>query len=509
MKYSITEASKIKDLSKNSNLSPLEIQRQKVFLDEAIEPNDPKWASKLIDYQNAKKVFHYNPDQFPKHITKKMIFASQREFNPITQKFYDKNKEEKFIQNSRNLKLNMISKGYDNQLEEETTYDIINLRNKLSYFNFEEKPEKKEGGFAKNDSQFNYETANVKPYNILSNLSLRTHNFLKPELRPKNDNELIKSNEGLGYKKENLLNKKNLDEKYSRDYNIINNKYKIFDAEKKRTDRQIQNLNALRKMQNMKTYDIIRGKYKNQKLEQKLEEKEKLEKEKKSNGIRDKNYIVRNPLNNIIYDQEEQKRLDMIEFQKKQRYLSKGYVDNYYHSKHNNLESQKLISHQYYFNPFEYRMNNIRGYDILTNKSQTIMEGNKYLTDIQAKKLETNWDKIKNNSDNKTNTFKSKKLYLSEYDTNDIDLHYSNYLSKRKPILEQRANTINFIERNNEKKDMDKNALTKSIDIKGISNNNNNVFNKFENLINFRHRRSGTIDKDKFFGTPKAILTSN
>ena len=153
-------------------------------------------------------------------------------------------------------------------------------------------------------------------------------------------------------------------------------------------------------------------------------------------------------------------------------------------------------------------MNNIRGYDILTNKSKTIMEGNKYLTEIQAKKLETNWDKIKNNADSKTNTFKSKKLYLSEYDTNDIDLHYSNYLSKRKPILEQRANTINFIERNNDKKDMDKKALTKSIDVKGI-NNSNNVFNKFENLINFKHRRSGTIDKDKFFGTSKAILTSN
>ena len=506
MKNSITEASKTKDISKNSPLSPLELQRQKVFLDEAIEPNDPKWASKLIDYQNSKKVFHYTPDQFPKHITKKMIFASQREFNPITQKFYDKNKEEKFIQNSRNLKKNMISKGYDNQLEEETTYDIINLRNKLSYFNFEEIPEKKEGGFAKNDSQFNYETANVKPYNIISNLSLRTHNFLKPELRPQNDNDLIKSNEGLGYKKENLLNKKSLDERYSRDYNIINNKYKIFDAEKKRTDRQIQNLNALRKMQNMKTYDIIRGRYKNQILEQKLEEKEKLEKEKKSNGIRDKNYIVRNPLNNIIYDQEEQKCLDMIEFQKNQRYLSKGYVDNYYHSKHNNLESQKLISHQYYFNPFEYKMNNIRGYDILTNKSQTIMEGNKYLTEIQAKKLETNWDKIKNNADSKTNTFKSKKLYLSEYDTNDIDLHYSNYLSKRKPILEQRANTINFIERNNGKKDNNKKSLTKSIDMKGMYNNN--VFNKFENLINFRHKRNEIIDKDKFFGTPKAILTS-
>ena len=52
MKYSITETSNIRNKTKNSSLSPLEIQRQKVFLDEAIEPNDPNWASKLIDYQN-------------------------------------------------------------------------------------------------------------------------------------------------------------------------------------------------------------------------------------------------------------------------------------------------------------------------------------------------------------------------------------------------------------------------------------------------------------------------
>ena len=501
MKYSITETSNKRNISKDSPLDPLELQRQKVFLDEAIEPNDPKWASKLIDYQNSKKVFHFKPEQFPKHITKKMILDSQKGFDPITQKFYDKNREEKFIKNSRNAQINMISKGYDNQLEEETTYDIINLRNKLDYFKFKETPEKKEGGFAKNDSQFNYETANVKPYNIISNLSLRTHNYLKPELRPKNDNELIKSNEGLGYKKENLLNKKNLDEIYSRDYNIINNKYKIFDTEKKKTDRQIQNLNALRKMQNMKTYDIIRGRYKNQVLEQKLQEKEKLQKEKKSTGVRDKNYIVRNPLNNIIYDQEEQNRLDKIEFQKKQRFLSKGYVNDYYHSKHNNLESQKLISHQHYFNPFEYRMNNIRGYDILTNKSQTIMEGNKYLTEIQTKKLETHWDKIKNNADNKNNTFKSKNLYLAEYDASDIDLHYSNYLSKRKPILDQRANTINIINRKDEKNMRNENKLAKSID------NNMGVFNKFENLIDYKYKRNNTIDKDKFFETPKAMLS--
>ncbi len=504
MKYSITETEKKQNQSKNSPMNLIELQRQKVFLDEAIEPNDPNWASKLIDYQNSKKVFHYSPNQFPKHITKKMIANSQRDFDPITQKFYDKQKEDKFTKDSRNAKVNMISQGYDNQLEEETTYDIINLRNKLDYFNFKETPKKTEGGFAKNDSQFNYETANVKPYNIISNLSLRTHNFLKPELRPQNDNELIKSNEGLGYKKEKLLNKKSLDDRYWRDYNIINNKYKLFDAEKKKTDRQIQNLNAMRKMQNMKTYDIIRGRYKNQILEQKLIEKEKEEKNKKPTGVRDKNYLVRNPLNNIIYDEEEQKRLDTIEYQKKQRFLSKEYVNDYYHSKHNNLESQKLISHQNYFNPFEYRMNNIRGYDILTNKSQTIMEGNKYLTDIQSKKLETQWDKIKNNADKKNNTFKSKNLYLAEYDSSDIDLHYSNYLSMRKPILEQRANTIDIIHRNNGKNGKNGNTLTKSIDI----SKNNNVFNRYENLINYKYKRNETIDKDKFFGTPKAMLSS-
>ena len=503
MKYSITETSNRSKISKDSNLSPLQLQRQKVFLDEAIEPNDPKWASKLQDYQNAKKVFHYYPDQFPKHITKKMIFANQREFNPITQKFYDEKKEEKFKYNSRNEKINKISKGYDNQLEEETTYDIINLRNKLSYFNFEEHPKKIEGGFAKNDSQFNYETANVKPYNIISNLSLRKHNFLKPELRPENDNELIKSNEGLGYKKENLLNKKSLEDKYYRDYNIINNKYKLFDTEKKRTDRQIQNLNALRKMQNMKTYDIIRGKYKNQNLEQKLIEKEKIEKEKKMTGVRDKNYIVRNPLNNIIYDEEEQKRLDKIEYDKKQRYLSKEYVNNYYHSKHNNIETQKLISHQHYFNPFEYRMNNKRGYDILTNKSQTIDEGNKYLTEIQTKKLESQWDKITGNADIKNNTFKNKNLYREAYDASDIDINYSNYLIKRKPILEQRCNTIDTIHKNNTRNGKNNNFLTKTID-----NYKNNIYNKFDNLVNYNPKRNGTVDKDKFFGTPKAVLSS-
>ena len=170
---------------------------------------------------------------------------------------------------------------------------------------------------------------------------------------------------------------------------------------------------------------------------------------------------------------------------------------------HNNIENRKLISYQYYFNPFEYRMNNKRGYDILTTKSQTIMDGNKYLTDIQAKKLETQWDKIKNNSDVKHNTLN--KVYKADYDASDIELNYSNYLSKRKPILEQRSKTIEIINNNSSRNKNEKN--NKDL-IKSNNFYKNNLYNNFENLVNYNPKRSGTIDKDEFFGIPKRMLTS-
>jgi hypothetical protein len=36
---------------------------------------------------------------------------------------------------------------------------------------------------------------------------------------------------------------------------------------------------------------------------------------------KDKNYIIRNPINNTVYDKEAQKRLDDIEREKKRRYI--------------------------------------------------------------------------------------------------------------------------------------------------------------------------------------------
>ncbi len=219
--------------------------------------------------------------------------------------------------------------------------------------------------------------------------------------------------------------------------------------------------------------------------------------------------MVRNPINNMIYDKLEQKRLDDIEYDKKKRYLASCYIDDYYHSKSNNTEAQKLISHQNYFNPFEYKIQNKRGYDILTNETHTVSEGNKYLSEIHEKKFVNDWDKLKNNSDKDNNTFKTKQLYKVAYDTSDIDINYSNYLNLRKPILNQRCNTIDNLGNNYKKsKELDRmykkgNNLSKSIDV--MNGRNNYVFNKLENRIDY-HMKYNDMNKGLFFGTPNSVL---
>ena len=223
MKYSSTEGSN----NKTIEVSSTNRFNQELFLD------DPKWGDNLRNYQKLRDIFHYESKVFPKHITTKMVNDSYREFNPITQKYYNNEKELNMAQNSKKNSLSMMSKGFDKQLEVESTYNIINLKNKLAYFNIDDSSKKTNLEYGNNQNQFNYEKNNLKPYNIISNLSLRKHNFVPPELRPENDDNLIKSNEGLIFRNtdNNQLNEK-MNNKYGRDFNIINNRYKLFNDEK-------------------------------------------------------------------------------------------------------------------------------------------------------------------------------------------------------------------------------------------------------------------------------------
>ena len=485
--------------------SPVRDNKTKFFYNNTIIQNDLKWGDKIKNYKKLKDIFYYEPKCFPKHITTKMITDSQRQFNPITQRYYNEEKEKKNIKESRNYVVSLISKGYDKQLEVESTYDIINLKNKLGYFKYKDSLKTSDSGHNSNSYQFNYEKNNIKPYNIISNLSLRKHNYVSPELRPKNDDNLMKSNEGLIFRNNinNSLDAK-MNNKYGRDFNIINNRYKVFNEDKMKTEKEIKNLIALKKLRN-KNYDLIKGEYYNPEV--------------KDNAKKvDKNYIVRNPINNMIIDVDEQRKLDEIEYNKKKRFKAGDELDNFRHSMGNNIEAKKLIDEQNYFNPFEYKILNKRGYDILTNERKTLSELNKNLSEIQSNKLVTNWDKIKNNSDENNNTFKNKKIYKAEYDESDIDINYSNYMKIRKPILNKRFNTLEAEPNNNPVKKLyllktpiprkkRKEENNRSIqEIMNLNNSNSKIYNKMENRVDEGYLKYSKMNKDLFFGTPKSVL---
>ena len=505
------------NIYRNNNYSPSSKNEEIVIV-----PNDALWGEKLKNYQKSKDVFYFNKKDFPKIIKKELVMSNQGEFNPITQRYIDPKKDNLINKESNQRKLNFISNGYDKQLEVESTYNIINLSNKLKYFNYEEpitktvpnqninKDKNKENQF-----NFNYETRNKKPYNILTNLSLKEHNFLSPKLRPVNNEQMIKNcKDGLSEfdKKDKKMDK----DTYNRDYNIINNEYKIFNKEKKETEKEIQNLNAMKKMQNRKTYDIINCKYVNSNLENEFIKNLEIKKKMQLSKIKDKNFLIRNPINNIVYDKEAQKRLDDIEREKKRRYILHNNVENYYHSVGNNIETNKNEMTLSHGNPLDLNIKNKRGYDIINGKyfiEEKINSKNKNnigdinMTQKKAGQYYDNWEKIKSKSD-ANNTVSTKPIYKQPYDYSDVEKNFEKFLQNRKNSLFY-SKTINksegnFMKENNFGFNNNRNSYTAADYITRTNSNNfkknnsafkNDMRNRIDNNLKYNK-----IDKNKFFG---------
>ena len=491
----------------------------------SIIPNDSLWGEKLKNYQKSKDIFYYNTKDFPKIITKKMIMSTEGKFNPITQKYIDSQKDIIESKSTKQRRLNIISNGYDKQLEVESTYNLINLSNKLKHFNYIEpsiktSPNKNISKDKEKQNQFNYEIINRKPYNILTNISLKEHNFLPPKLRPINSDKMIKNCKD-GLSEFDKKNKKNEIDKYKRDFNIINNEYKLFNQEKKETEKEIQNLNAMKKMQNRKTYDILNCRYINPVLENEFVKTMEIKKNLLLNKTKDKNYIIRNPINNIVYDKEAQKRLDDIEKEKKRRFILHENVEKYYHSVGNNIEINKnemMLSHG---NPLDLNYKNKRGYDILngTNFIEKNINSrnitNSLDTNMAQKKAGQyydNWEKIKIKAD-ANNTVNSKPIYKEPYDYSDIEKNFQKYLQNRKSNLMNSKNinrnygTFNNISeqspnlRKNSFSNSKRNNFTAG---DYVTRTNNGGFIKsnsgiMNNLIDSKIKFD-KMDKNKFFG---------
>ena len=228
---------------------------------EAILPNDKKWSEKIANYNLERTSYNFSRNDYPERVTHKYIKEEENSFHPIIQRYSDKARDNSIAQNDKKNSINDMSKAYDNELSLESTYNIINLRNKLKGLNYSEDKyihHRK----VKNEKDDLY----YKPYNIITNNSFKLQHYLPPNMRDKIPS-LEKCTQGIMP----IKNKRNyIIDKYIRDYNIISNKYNSFHTEKEKTEKEIQTLEAAKKVQNLQTYDIIKRKFINPEIEEKF-----------------------------------------------------------------------------------------------------------------------------------------------------------------------------------------------------------------------------------------------
>ena len=410
------------------------LRNQNLDSKDVIIENDAKWSDKIRDYKAQKNAYHFNLSHYPGHITHKFQKEQENSFNPITQKYSDKTKEKAIKEFDKKAKIDGISQGYDYQLNLESTYNVINLQNKLKGLNYSEDKYLK-SKIQKNNSIMN--KYYYKPYNIISNNSFKVQHYLPPELRgtlpgPETSTEGIVPTK----KKRNYYN-----DKYIKDYDIINNRYKLFHKEKESTEKEIQTLTAAKKIQSLRTYDIIKRKFVNPEIEENFRKSEELNQNYKiknafKDKIKNKNYVICNPINNEVYDKDAQKKLDENDSGKLEKFRIKKKAETYYRNMDINNEIKIDNKFKYIGKEFENKIINDRGYDIINH---TIFNENNRINRHKKYKIISDWEKLKTLSDENNSTFNTKTIYKSMYDKSDVNENYRNYLIKRRLKLKEIA----------------------------------------------------------------------
>ena len=450
--------------------------------------NNNQFSENIINPYKNKTIQNIRINFYPKRITKKIILEKENEFNPITQKYLDTSLQKNIENHEKQIMINHIKNAYEKEIDSECSYDIIKLKDKHS-------PYKKNNfnylspniSHKIKNLNYNTELKNQKPYNILSNLPLKLHHFLPPEKRD-NLPDIEGNNEGgiIPIKNKKILFN---DIKIPIiDYNIINNEYFEFNDEKTKVDKEIQRLNLAKQYNNLKTYDIIKGKFANADLDKKNNSKtvDNPRSTKETEYIKKKQKILLNPINYKISDFDEQKKLDKNEYNKKERFRMKEIIDNYNREKNTN---DQILSEERIKNRFcsleKNKKDNINQY--IFNRNKRVIQDH-----IQTEpntgyrnedKILTKWKKIMKYSDQNNNNFNEKPVYEFGVDQNDIDERYEKCMNQREKILKN-------------------NPIKLKIKLeKNINNNNVTKVNNSINLIRNIPLHKVQINKAKFFGS--------
>ena len=440
--------------------------------------NDNNWAEEINKYYNDKKILKwgYNPKQ--ELVKEKHVKSQDLVFNPITQKYSDKNIEKELRRQEKSNMINSIAQGYDNELRVIQTFDIINLKDKLNTLkNNSDYPNDIKQYHGAKRKKLNI-SSGERNYNILSNINLNLHHFDKPENRPLikdeiNNKKKIKLGSFVEYK----------------DYDIISNKYNNFDKEKRDLDLKLSIAEISNKYLKSRDYDAIKGIYVDRENEQKFQEELKNKIEKIKNRKRD---TIFNPFNNEIYNKEKYDELNQKEKNRIYRYTIKQKMDNYYHQAElkNDIIKNNSLKTKVSYNKF--KEIDKRGYDILNGKNNF----NHYKNSLECRNIQRPWEMIKNGL-NENQTIKFKKIYDC-YDYEDVNQRFKDNEIKRKRML----NSLPKIE------DEKIFSMKKQVPKINLKRNSSVVFNKRYEIFD-NNKNKFNVDKNLWFSREKEIFLNH
>ena len=369
--------------------------------------NETNWKKDINDYDYNKKHLQWGRNPPQHYYAREYITSEDRIFNPITQKYTDIKIEEQLKQQEKKDITNSIVKGYNNELKNIQTYNIINLENKLKGLeDIHEYPNtQRRKKYFVNPPKINY--------NILSNLNYKIHHFDKPEMRPNIDdnpqnNKIDFFNNG-GIPKQRIVITRSL-----KDFNIISNDYIHYNKEKNITDLKYNNLKSAKKFYKLRIKNPITGIYYNEDKEKKFQEQNELNIKKLLNKKKEGLY---NPFNFVVYDEEGLKKKDKLLENKNLRYKERPNIELYYQEKDlkKNDRYNELLKNKLLYNRFKEIEK--RRFDIINNKDT--FEMNKY---EKCGNKKTPWELIKEGS-NENEKITKKQLFIS-LDKDEIDKKY-------------------------------------------------------------------------------------
>ena len=438
-------------------------------------PYNYNWGNQLKTYEHDHKNLSWGINIPQEKVTDKMVKQNELTYNPILQKYNDKEFEKKLTKQENANIISSIIKNQDKQLKIEQTYNIINLQDRLK--GFEKDPNyPKPKDLINKRSKISHDN---KKYNIISNLPLDQHHYDKPENRPKCDN-----NEPV---KKYYVNKYTQE----RNYDIISTKYKHFDKEKTYIDNEIQKIRTAKIFYKNNDYNPVKGVFFNQEKEKQYQEK--IKEEQKTWGVERFKKMpqcakgksdVYDLISLKVIDPKEMSKIIQDEKDKKQRYEIKYKLENYYREKSiiNQDKNERNINRKN--NYLKYKEEDKRQYDIIDLGYKPFKE--------HAKIAKTGgddndgWQKLINCA-GKNNTFQSKKIYKDQYDYSDAGFYYDNYKVNRNNILK----SLPKIEKDklfNQRKQVVKSVSCKNIIVKKLE------------------KKSFGCSKEKFFKEPPKTL---